>query len=112
MKGMSMFRHGIMRSYLKNYRETDAGIRIRLILMPDGKACCLCSENDHCGGCNSGDCPGTGFCENRPCSMDKGIGHCYECNEECKKGMLTKIKPYGFFNVYQKIWGAKSFRLS
>ena len=25
---------------------------------------------------------------------DKGIGHCYECNEECKKGMLTKIKPY------------------
>ena len=26
--------------------------------------------------------------------MDKGIGHCYECNEECKKGMLTKIKPY------------------
>ena len=52
-----------------------------------GLACCLCSENDHCGGCNSGDCPGTGFCENRPCSMDKGIGHCYECNEECKKGM-------------------------
>ena len=37
MKGMSMFRHGIMRSYLKNYRETDAGIRIRLISMSDGK---------------------------------------------------------------------------
>lgn len=21
-----------------------------------GLACCLCSENDHCSGCNSGDC--------------------------------------------------------
>lgn len=22
-----------------------------------GLACCLCSENDKCAGCNSGDCP-------------------------------------------------------
>ena len=69
-----------------------------------GLACCLCSENDHCSGYDSGDCHRTGFCENRPCSMDRGIGHCYECNEECKKGMLTKIKPYGF-TTYIKRYG-------
>ena len=31
MKEMSMFRHGTMRSFSKNYRETDADIRIKLI---------------------------------------------------------------------------------
>ncbi len=67
-----------------------------------GLACCLCSENDHCGGCNSGDCPGTDFCENRPCSMEKGIEHCYECEETCEKGMLAKIKPYGFTLFVQR----------
>ncbi len=30
-----------------------------------GLACCLCSENEHCGGCDSGDCPDTGWCENQ-----------------------------------------------
>ena len=61
-----------------------------------GLACCLCSENDHCKGCDSGDCPGVNFCENRPCSTAKGIGHCYECELNCRKGMLGKIKPLGF----------------
>lgn len=28
-----------------------------------GLACCLCSENDHCSGCNSGDCPDKEWCE-------------------------------------------------
>ena len=22
--------------------------------------------------------------------------HCYECNEKCRKGLLSKIKPYAF----------------
>lgn len=61
-----------------------------------GLACCLCSENDKCGGCNSGDCPDTGWCVNRKCSIEKGIGHCYECPEECRNGLLGKIKPYAF----------------
>ena len=30
-----------------------------------GLACCLCSENAHCRGCDSGDCPGFSWCENR-----------------------------------------------
>ena len=61
-----------------------------------GLACCLCSENDHCNGCNSGECPDKDWCENRKCSMAHGFAHCYECSKDCKKGLLAKIKPYGF----------------
>lgn len=61
-----------------------------------GLACCLCSENDNCAGCNSGDCPDKTWCFNRKCSLEKGIGHCYNCNENCRKGLLEKMKPYGF----------------
>lgn len=61
-----------------------------------GLACCLCSENSHCNGCNSGDCPDKEWCENRKCSIDKGFSHCFECNKDCRKGLLSKIKPYGF----------------
>ncbi len=61
-----------------------------------GLACCLCSENDHCGGCNTGECPDKDWCENRKCSIEKQYGHCYECESECRKGLLSKIKPYGF----------------
>ena len=61
-----------------------------------GLACCLCSENEHCNGCNSGDCPDKDWCENRKCSFEKSVAHCYECPEDCHKGLLSKIKPYGF----------------
>lgn len=60
-----------------------------------GLACCLCSENDRCGGCNSVSCPDADRCENRSCSQQKQIGHCFECTEDCRKGLLAKIKPYG-----------------
>ena len=56
-----------------------------------GLACCLCSENISCGGCDSGDCPDKDWCENRKCSIDKKMAHCYECEEECRKGLLGKI---------------------
>lgn len=61
-----------------------------------GLACCLCSENTHCTGCNSGECSGKEWCKNRKCSIEKEISHCYECNEDCKQGLLSKIKPYAF----------------
>ena len=61
-----------------------------------GLACCLCSENDHCSGCNSGDCPDKEWCENRRCSINKGLSNCFECDKECREGLLSKIKPYGF----------------
>ena len=62
-----------------------------------GLACCLCSEADHCAGCDSGDCPDKDRCENRACSLERGVAHCFDCPEEdCKKGMLQKSKPWGF----------------
>lgn len=61
-----------------------------------GLACCLCTENAHCNGCHSDDCPDNDWCENKKCSLEKGIAHCYECPEDCKKGLLGKIKPRGF----------------
>ena len=69
-----------------------------------GLACCLCSENVHCAGCNSGDCPDKEWCENRKCSIEKGLSNCFECNEKCRKGLLGKIKPYGF-TLFVKRYG-------
>lgn len=61
-----------------------------------GLACALCSENTHCTGCNTGECPDKEWCDNRKCSIDKGIEGCYACKEDCQKFMLKKIKPLGF----------------
>ena len=35
-------------------------------------------------------------CENRACSMERGLSHCFACTETCRKGILAKSKPYGF----------------
>lgn len=61
-----------------------------------GLACCLCSENVTCNGCNADQCPDNAVCENKRCSLEKKIEHCYECSEDCRKGLLGKIKPYAF----------------
>ncbi len=72
-----------------------------------GLACCLCSENATCRGCNSGECPDKDWCENRKCSSEKGIDHCFGCPEaECRKGMLSRIKPYGF-SLFARRYGEK-----
>lgn len=61
-----------------------------------GLACCLCAENNHCRGCDFGECRDKDWCENRKCSFEKQYAHCYDCNAACRKGLLSKIKPYGF----------------
>lgn len=69
-----------------------------------GLACCLCSENASCSGCNTGDCPDKDWCKNRKCSMDKNVEHCFECGENCREGMLSKIKPLAF-TLFAKRFG-------
>ena len=72
-----------------------------------GLACCLCSENEQCGGCDSGNCPDTEWCENRKCSKEKDFDNCFLCKEDCKKGLLAKIKPYGF-TMFAKRYGVET----
>ncbi len=69
-----------------------------------GLACCLCSQNSECSGCNSNNCNNKDFCENRKCSIDKNLKGCYECNENCRKGLLSNIKPYAF-TKFIKLYG-------
>ena len=71
-----------------------------------GLACCLCSENGRCGGCDSGDCPGAGNCENRACSISRGLRHCYRCPdvENCRKGKLSDPRIYGFTH-FARVYG-------
>ena len=69
-----------------------------------GLACCLCSENVSCHGCSSDECPDKEWCENRKCSLSRNMAHCYECGEECRIGLLVKIKPYAF-TLFAKRYG-------
>ena len=72
-----------------------------------GLACCLCSENTNCNGCNSGECAGKEWCENRKCSIGKGIANCFFCEDDCRIGLLSKIKPYGF-TLFAKRYGVEA----
>ena len=36
-----------------------------------------------------------------------GLEHCFSCNADCKKGLLSKIKPYGF-TVFAKRYGIEA----
>ena len=67
-----------------------------------GLACCLCSENQTCNGCDSGNCHDKDRCQNRKCSFEKGLRGCWECPEECRLGVLQKMKPYGFTQYVKK----------
>ena len=69
-----------------------------------GLACCLCTEKVDCNGCGSNGCPDNDICENKKCSIAKGLTHCYECEENCRKGLLSKIKPYAF-TLFSKKYG-------
>jgi len=67
-----------------------------------GLACCLCSENISCSGCDTGNCPDREWCENLRCSREKGLQGCWECTNDCQKGLLGKIKPSGFRAFVQR----------
>ena len=67
-----------------------------------GLACCLCAKNDHCNGCSSGDCPDQDWCENRKCSLEKGLDYCYNCPSNCRSGLQANLKPYGFGQFAQR----------
>lgn len=94
-------------------RKGDRIMKRELGIARCGLACCLCSENDKCGGCASGECPDKDWCENLKCSREKGISNCFLCEgdrgsfDDCKKGLLAKIKPYGF-TLFAKRYGVEA----
>lgn len=85
----------VKHNYETNVRGVSA-MREELGIAVCGLACCLCSENDHCGGCGSGACPDRATCENIQCASARGLTHCYQCDLDCRKGLLSKGKPYAF----------------
>ena len=66
-----------------------------------GLACCLCSKTE-CPGCHSDGCKDKDWCENRKCSMEKGLGGCIDCPEACRKGLLGGSKAYGFLQFARR----------
>ena len=58
-----------------------------------GLACCLCSENDGCDGCESESCPDAATCEVRSCSTGRGLVHCYECPSACDAMAGAQLIP-------------------
>ncbi|MGN1224082.1 MAG: DUF3795 domain-containing protein [Ruminococcus sp.] len=72
-----------------------------------GLACCLCAEHINCKGCHAEDCEGKEWCENRHCSIEKGLTHCLACMEQsCRKGILQKEKSYAL-NAFAKKYGVE-----
>lgn len=66
-----------------------------------GLACCLCSDTN-CPGCNADGCKEKDWCENRNCTLQKGLAGCYLCEEPCQKGLLSKLKPHTFILFIKK----------
>ena len=62
-----------------------------------GLACCVCSENKGCVGCQDGGCESHGWCKNYNCSKEKGLNGCWECSEfPCTGCMLDKPRIRAF----------------
>lgn len=58
-----------------------------------GLACCVCSENKDCIGCQDGGCEIHGWCKNYNCCKEKGLNGCWECAEfPCGGSMLDKLR--------------------
>lgn len=94
--GLTLLRTGVRINLPNRNGERSRQMKRELGIGKCGLACCLCSENASCAGCDSGSCPDSGRCENRACCAERGISHCYACEQDCRKGLLRKIKPYGF----------------
>ena len=75
-----------------------------------GLACCLCTENVDCNGCGSNGCPDNEFCENKKCSIAKKISHCYQCEENCKKGLTKHQKVDRITTSDKRIGGILQWR--
>lgn len=76
-----------------------------------GLACCVCSENKSCPGCQAGGCDIHGWCKNYNCCREKGINGCWECDEfPCEGGMLDKPRIRAFAHFAKEYGTEKLLR--
>lgn len=62
-----------------------------------GLACCVCSKNKGCVGCQDGGCESHGWCKNYNCCKEKGLNGRWECSEFPFTGcMLDKPRIRAF----------------
>ena len=62
-----------------------------------GLACCVCSRNDTCPGCQAGGCDIHGWCKNYNCCREKSLNGCWECSVfPCADTMLDKLRIRAF----------------
>ena len=72
-----------------------------------GLGCCVCIAQNDCEGCNSDLCRYKDYCQNRKCTIEKGLRYCAECSEtDCRKDVLKDLRPRAF-NEFIRRYGAE-----
>lgn len=62
-----------------------------------GLACCVCSENKNCKGCQKDNCQDRGNCKNYNCCKLKNLEGCWECSDfPCDCPMLAQLRVKTF----------------
>ena len=85
------------RDYPDYYRVPVSAMRRELGVAYCGLACCLCSENAQCPGCQAEGCGNHQECQNYQCCLEKGLKGCWECGEfPCGAPMLQKTRVRAF----------------
>lgn len=57
--------------------------------------------------CYSDECRDKDWCVNRKCSLEKDLERCADCEEDCRKGLLEKLRPYGS-NLFIRRYGEET----
>lgn len=71
-----------------------------------GLACCVCTHDATCVGCQAGGCEAHGWCKNYNCCKEKNLNGCWECPDfPCKGTMLDKMRIKAFA-AFAKQYGA------
>ncbi len=85
------------RGYPVYYRMPAGRMRRELGIAYCGLACCLCSENATCPGCQEAGCGNHETCRNYQCCQEKGFSGCWECpGFPCGAPMLEKARVRAF----------------
>lgn len=70
-----------------------------------GLACCLCSENQTCSGCQDGGCEAHAWCKNYTCCREKGLAGCWECESFPCAGTIMLTKEVTMVTLELITWG-------